>query len=63
MSFESEHREIYNEFLEKRAEIDKKERESKMPPGLDSIFDPERRKCLREYNKKLIALKEKYGLE
>ncbi len=63
MSFESEHRKIYDEFLQKRAEIDKKEKENKMPFALDSVLDTERRNSLKEYNKKLLELKEKYGVD
>ena len=62
MGFENEHRKIYDEFLQKRAEIDKKEKENGGSSGLDSVFDIERRNSLREYNKKLLALKEKYGV-
>ena len=57
MTYDEERLKIYNELLEQIKKIDEKEKaDNQKPLGLDSIYDPERKKAIWTYNKNLKVL-------
>lgn len=63
MSYKEEKQKLYNELLEKTMEIDEREKADTTVLGLDSIYDLERGRLNREYNKKWRALMKKYNIK
>lgn len=62
MSYEEEKNALKEEFDAKFAALAKEE-DAAMIRGLDSEYDAERKMLMREENKRLKALKEKYGIK
>ena len=61
MGYDEEKWALFEEFKKDLAEIDKKADEDPNDTGLDSIYGPERKRRIWEYNKSFLKLKEKYG--
>ena len=62
MSYEEEKNALKEEFDAKFAALAKEE-DAAMIRGLDSEYDVERKRLMREENKRVKALKEKYGIK
>ena len=61
-TFESEYEEL-KKWLFERTEIYFEKREKEKPKGHDSKAEYKRAQDIQEYNRRLIALKKKYGKE
>lgn len=66
MGYAEEKKEMFDEIMSKKRAIQKeweKADKAGLIRGLDSEFDAQDRKVTQEYNRRLKALKEKYGIK